>query len=67
MVHAESNPIGFSLFVGPRSFRSWDNAVAYAFLPPDPNITVAPRRRVYLGSSGRWIVAQTTALRGGRG
>ncbi len=48
-------------FDGPRTFVQWENAVAYALLPADPNITTAPRRRVRKGSSGRWLVEQTFA------
>jgi hypothetical protein len=56
---------GGGLFTGPRSFRAWAFAVAYALLPADPNMTTAGRRRVRKGSSGRWLVTQTHAKRNG--
>jgi hypothetical protein len=56
---------GGGMFTGPRTFRAWAFAVAYALLPADPNITTTGRRRVHKGSSGRWLVTQTHAVRHG--
>jgi hypothetical protein len=60
---AERAPIGYRLYVGPRSFHSWDNAIAYAFLPPAAGHG-SSRRRVARGSSGRWVVTQTFTWNG---
>ena len=52
------------MFVGPRAFRTWDCAMAYALLPADTSITLTPRRHVrYSPASERWIVGQTTMPR----
>lgn len=57
-------PIGFTAFVGARSFRSWENAIAYALLPDDPKVFKTPlRRRVSRASSGRWVVIRTWVCR----
>lgn len=56
----------YRYFVGPRAFERWESALAYALLPAHFGITLAARRRVYRGASGRWMVVQTTRPRGAR-
>lgn len=59
----DATPIGWTHYMGPKTFRSWDNAIAYALLPAAPGYHATQRRLVLLGSAGRWVVGPTTAPR----
>jgi hypothetical protein len=50
--------LGYRMYVGSRSFRSWERAMAYAMLPAARGYATA-RRRVEKVDSGRWIVRAT--------